>query len=102
MKIRCGYILKQVFDNIIPNKQLEIMRYNNKLKRKMNKSKEDYKMISLKIVLELIPNENIDGKFVNNHSNYDSFHIYFNDNEKEVKRNYIKEKEKISKIKIII
>ena len=38
-KINSKYILKQIFDNLKQNKLLDIIRYNKKLKRKLNKKK---------------------------------------------------------------
>ena len=48
--------------------------------------------------------ENIYGNFINisNCDDKNYYHIYFNDNEEEIKRNYITEKDKVEKIKIFI
>ena len=38
-KINSKYIWIQIFDNLKQNKLLDIIRYNKKLKRKLNKKK---------------------------------------------------------------
>jgi len=103
-KINSKYILKQIFDNIKQNKLLDIIRYNKKLKRKLNKKKDDYITEYSKIVIEIIPIENSYVHFINIPDKYKPyFHIYFNDDYiKEIKRDYFNESDKVSKIKIII
>ena len=45
----------------------------------------------------------IKSKYINIETKYKPYiHTYFNDANEEIKRNYIKENEKVSKIKIII
>ena len=52
---------------------------------------------------EIIPNKNKKGKFINTKKKEESFyHIYYNDCKEEIKRNYLSEDDKVSKIKIII
>ena len=48
------------------------------------------------------PVNNKFGKFINMNENEKYYHIYFNDNEEEIKRNYLKKNEKVAKIKILI
>ena len=51
----------------------------------------------------MTPYENAEGKFINIHKkNQPYFHIYFNEDKEEIKRNYIKKGENLSKIKVII
>ena len=103
IKIKSKYILKQIFDNLKENKKLEIIRYNKKIRKNLNKNIKDYIKEYSKIEIEIIPIENKIGKFINiNKNNLPYYHIYFNDNDKEEKRNAIKENEKVEKIKIII
>ena len=66
----------------------------------MDKNINDY-IKAGKIEIELILIEKGYGEFIQC-ENYDFYHIYFNDKKEEIKRNYLKENEKISKIKIII
>ena len=91
--------MKQIFDNLKENKKLDIIRYNKKIRKNLNKNIKDYIKESLKIEIEITPIENKIGKFININNKYTYYHIYFNDNGKEAKRNKIKENEKIEKIK---
>ena len=62
----------------------------------------EYSEILTPIEIEIIPNINKYGKFINYYINK-FFHIYFNDNKEEIKNKYYIEKEdKVTKIKIII
>ena len=69
----------------------------------LNINLNDYKEIHAKIDIEIIPAKNNYGKFINVKKEDELFyHIYFNNNTKEVKRNYFTKKDNVSKIKIII
>ena len=48
------------------------------------------------------PVSNKYGKFINMNENEKYYHIYFNDNKEEIKRNYFNKNDNVSKIKIII
>ena len=103
IKVKSKYILEQIFDNLKENKKLDIIRYNKKIQINLNKNIKDYIKIYSKIEIEIIPIENQIGKFININKNKFSYcHIYFNGNDEEEKRNFIKENEKVEKIKIII
>ena len=58
-------------------KSLEILKYNKKIKNRLNVN-------------------------LNNYKKEDYIHIYFNDNKEEIKRNYLEKNEKVTKIKILI
>ena len=104
--LKSRYILKKIFDLFNLKKALEIMRFNNKLQNKLNINITYYKEYSqtyssIEIELKLIDNEN--GKFINiSEQDYEYYHIYFDDSKEEIKRHYLKENEKVKKIKIII
>ena len=72
----------------------------------MNKNINDYKRESFKIIIEIIPLKDIYGKygkFINFNNKYQSnFHIYFNNDTKEIKRKSIAKDDKVNRIKIII
>ena len=104
MNVKSKYILKKIFDNIKQNRILKIIQYNKELQNKLNIILYDYKNEYHKIIIELIPKEFTFGKFINiiKKSYKDFCHIYFNDNKKEIKINYINENDKASKIKIIL
>jgi len=100
-KIKSNFILKKIFNALDKKVSLEIIRYNKKIKKRVNKDINTYKKY-LQIIIEVIPKENIYGNFINisNKENKCYYHIYFNDEGKEIKRNYIIEADKVEKIKI--
>ena len=85
---------------------LEIIKYNKNLKNRININIKDYKEYSeiySSIEIEIKPVKDEYGEFINtNKENEKYYHIYFNDNKEEIKRNYLNENEKIKTIKIII
>ena len=87
-------------------KSLNIIKYNKKIKDRINISIKDYKEYSeiySPIELEIKPINNKYGKFINfKKENEIYYHIYFNNNKEEIKRNYLKENENVEKLKIII
>ena len=105
-KIRSKYILKRVFDHLNQIRILNLVRYNKMLQNKVNKSIMDYKILYSKIEIEIIPTNDIIGTlhiFINiNKTNKQYYHIYFNNDKEEIKRNYIQQNENISTIKVII
>ena len=100
-KVISSYILNLIFNNLHKKKLLEVIRYNKKIQTRSNKD-INYLKKYLQIKIEIIPLENIYGNFINISNNNNYYHIYFNDNVQEVKRNYITEKDKVDKIKIFI
>ena len=88
-------------------KKLEIVKYNKRIQNRLNLSVKDYKEYSetfTPIEIEIIPTKDEYGRFVNiNKNDKLYYHIYFNDNKKEIKNKYeIDEQDKVKKIKIII
>ena len=87
-------------------KRLEIIKTNKKLQKRLNISINDYKEYSQlysSIEIELKPEENKYGNFINiSDEDKDYYHIFFENLNEEIKRNYLKEKEKVNIIKIII
>ena len=104
--IKSDYILKKIFTHLQKTKSLEIIKYNKKAQCRLNININDYKEYSeiySKIEIELIPNKNKNGQFINIKKEEKSFyHIYFNDSKEEVQNYYLNKKDKVSKIKIII
>ena len=103
--IKSKYILKKIFNNISEKRALQIIKHNKKLQKRLGIELKDYKGIS-EIEIEIIPIKNETGKFINIDKKDDEFyHIYFNDNKIEIKknkRNYLTEEDNVSKIKVII
>ena len=103
LNINSIYILKQILDNLYENKLLNIIRYNKFLQNKLNIDIISYKEAT-KIIIEIIPGEDFYGDFIIIPFKQEKFfHIYFNDNEEEIKRNhFIFEDYKPKKVKVII
>ena len=102
--IKSNYILSKIYDNIQKRKYLEIVKYNKKIQNRLNLSIKDYKEYSeifTPIEIEIIPCKKKYGKFINIKENDKLYyHIYFNDNEKEIKNKYeIKERDKVKTLK---
>ena len=82
-KIRCKYIIIQIFNNLRQTKLLDIINYNKQYQKLMKKKLKDYQNEYFKIEMEIIPKKNSSGKFINTMKN---IHIYFNDNKKIIKK----------------
>ena len=68
LNIKSKYILQIVFEILPKNKSLEIIKYNKKLQEKIYNNINDYKeslKIYSSIIIEIIPDRNIYGEFVN-------------------------------------
>ena len=102
--IKSKYILQKVFNILETKKSFNIVKYNNKIKKRINININDYKEYSEKytlIEIEIKPVNNKYGKFIN-YKFEKYYHIYFNNKGEEIKRNYINKGEEIKIIKIII
>ena len=105
--LKSDYFLQKLYDNMTKKKKLEIVKYNKKVQNRLNLGVKDYKEYSetfTPIEIEIIPSKGKYGKFININENDELYyHIYFNDNNEEIKNKYdIKEEDKVKKIKIII
>ena len=81
------------------------MKYNKKIKKRINININNYKEYSetySSIEIEIKPVSKKYGKFINNEKEEKYYHIYFNNNDEEIKRNYINEDEEIKIIRIKI
>ena len=103
--IKANYFLEKVFNNLKKGKKLNIVKYNENIKNRINININHYKEYSEKyssIEIEIkIANKKY-GKFINNEKEEIYYHIYFNNNEEEIKRNYINKDEDIKIIRIKI
>ena len=104
--VKNKYIMKEIFSNIKIKKLLNIIKYNRIIKDKLDIDINDYEEF-LKINLELIPKLNINNNSKNTFINIpvgeeSYYHIYFNDEKEEQKRNYFYKNDNIKIIKIII
>ena len=98
--VKSKYIMKEIFSNIKMNKLLNIIKYNRIIKDKLDIDINDYEEF-LKINLELIPKSNINNNSKNTFINIPVgeepyYHIYFNDEKEEQKRNYFYKNDKVN------
>ena len=92
------------FSSILEKNRLyKIVKYNKTFQKILNITKNDYENFN-KIEIEMIPiNISDKNKFIYIKDEYlPSYHIYFNDDKNEIKRDYFTKDEIIKKIKIII
>ena len=106
-KLRSDYFIQKCFNYISERKSLEIIKYNKNIQKRINIDINNYRNYSEKyssIEIEIIPFQIDYGKFINieNKEDVNYYHIYFNNKNIEIKRNYFFENEKVEKIKIII
>ena len=103
--LKSDYFLQKVFEYIKRNKSLAIIKCNKKMQNRLNINIKDYKEYSeiySSIEIEIIPIKNKYGKFINIEGDESYYHIYFNEDKKEIKKYSIDKNDKINKIKIII
>jgi len=105
--IKSLYILKTIIKNISNGKYLRLIIHNKKIQNKLNVSIDNYIKYSNQIEIEIIPDQNEiynENKFINIIDEEDKsfFHIYFNEENKEINRNYFTKDENVPKIKVLI
>ena len=108
--LRSDYFLQKLFGHFHTKKSLEITKYNKKLQKRININIDNYiefARLYSSIEIEIRPYNGSFGshnQFINYGSRFDNkhFHIYFNDNKKEIKRNYLKNNNKVQKKNIRI
>ena len=95
--LKADYFSQKVFNNLEKRKILYLLKYNKKIKKRINININDYKEHSELIELEIKPVNNKYGRFINiNENNKIYYHIYFNNSKEEIKRNYLNENEEIN------
>ena len=90
--LKSNYILHKLFNNLQVKKSIEILKYNNIIKKRLNIANNNYKEYCenySSIEIEIIPVKGKYGKFINI-KNEDKlyYHIYFNNHKEEIKRNF--------------
>ena len=104
--IKSKFILQKILVNIRNERKWKIIKYNKSIQQKLNLNintfKEIFDIYSI-IEIELIPKQSIYGSFINIIKEEEKyFHIYFNNDKKEIKRTKLYEGDKVSKINITI
>ena len=92
--IKSKYIYKKVIDNIKKTKYLQIIKYSKIVQQILGLDINYFKDFSEKyteVELEIIPCDNKYTKFINivNEQDRAYYHIFFNDNKNEIKREYL-------------
>jgi len=103
---KSNYFLQILFNHLMKKKSLDIIKYNKNIKERININIKDYKEYSeiySSIELEIKPVRDEYDRFINiDEEDKMYYHIYFDDNKEEIKRNHLNENEQIKTIKIII
>ena len=98
--VTSNFIFKKIFEYMKKNKSLEIMKYNKRLQKRLNLSINDYKEYYQSIGIELKIAEDRYGEFINiPDKEKEYYHIYFNNSNEEIKRNYLNEMTKLKQSK---
>ena len=104
--LKSNFILKKIFSQLEKDKFFNIIKYNKKLQKKFNLNINDYKeyyQLYSPIEIELKINDNYYKNFINIPDDVKKYyHIYFNNSNEEIKRDYINKNEKVNNIKIVI
>ena len=107
--LKSDYFLTKIFDYIERKKSLKIVKCNKVLQKRANISIKDYIdyckfyssiEIELNITYKLFDQLNTFINISNEEKNF--FHIYFDNSNKEITRNFLKKNEKVKNIKIKI
>ena len=104
--LRSNFVFKKILIYMKKNKILDIMKYNKRLQKRLNLNINDYKEYSklyssIEIELKLVDNKY--GEFINiPDDDNEYYHIYFDNSNEEIKRNYLIKTDKVKIIKIII
>ena len=90
LNIKSKFVLKKIFDYVHKKISLEIIKYNDNIQKSLNININNYKKFSeifSSIEIEIIPIQNKYDDFINiKKVDKKYFHIYFNNNKKEIKR----------------
>ena len=102
--IKSTYIFKKIFNNLHKKKILDLIKYNKKIQKRLNITINENKNYNELIEIEIIPVKNEISQFINisNEKEENYYHIYFDDDTSEIKRNYLIEEDNFSTIKIMI
>ena len=100
--IKSQYILRQIFDYLEEDKKHIIIKCYKNIRKRLDIKKIDFKKLS-EIEIEVKPSRDKFGKFINiSEENKPYFHIYFDDDEQEIKTDYLIENHNVNNIKVII
>ena len=92
INLKNDYFLQKIFGLLLKKKSLDIVKYNKKLQNRINIDTNDdkeFSQIYSSIEIEIKPSKNENLKFINIKEDMKYFHIYFDDNSEEIKRNHL-------------
>ena len=94
INLKSDYFIQKLFDIMQTRISLKIIKYNINIQKRMNININNYKDFFEKfssIELEIIPIQNKYGPYIKiKEEDKKYFHIYFNDNKEEIKKNIFK------------
>ena len=106
VNLKNDYFLIKLFNNLERKRKLSFVKFNKNIKKRININNNDYKEFCetySSIEIEIKPINNKYGVFIDiKEEDEKYYHIYFNNNKEEIKRNHINKDEQIAIIKIII
>ena len=100
-KVKNDNFIEKLFNNMQKKRLLNILIYNKNMKKRININSDDYKEYSetyssIEIEIEIKPVVNKYDKIINfKREDEKYYHIYFNNDKEELKRNYINKREEI-------
>jgi len=105
--IKSIYILKKIIINLSKRRYLYLIIHNKNLQNKLNISIDNYIKYYNQIEIEIIPDKKkmiCKEEFIRIRDEKDKsfYHIYFNNENEEIERNYLTKDEDVSKIKVLI
>ena len=89
--IRSNYILKQIFEHLSEKCSLELIKYNKYIQKILDINIDKYKLFSqlystIEIEIKVIERKKGNFIYIEEEKDKPYFHIYFNDNLKEIKK----------------
>ena len=110
INIKSDFFLKILFDIVLEKRRLEIIKNNKNIQNRLYININDYKKFCeaySSIEIEIIPSKIKYGKFINIVSVEEPedrkyYHIFFNDNKKEIQNYFLNGNDNVSKINIRI
>ena len=105
--IKSIFIIKKIFSDLDEKKLLEIVKCNKKIQKKLNIDLDDYKDYNetkTSIEIEITPVKDKYSRFIKTikEEEKEYYHIYFDNDKKEINRGCLNKNEKVSKIIVII
>ena len=105
-KTKNNFFVQKLFDLLTKKKSLNLIKYNKNIQKRINININDYKEFSetySSIEIEIKPGDNRFYTFINSkEEDKEYYHIFFDNNNEEIKRNFLGKKERIKIIRIII